>query len=149
MLQSDKVLVREKIYHIFQYRRNLHITSTIKVGRQASESDIYQSIYQPICRPICHAVLITLLPQHYCPATTTSLPCYGNIIVLLRQYYCPATAISLFCYGNIILLLFKALSRLFSVLVVKLIESIKMKKRAPIVRLCEIFECLYGGLCEN
>lgn len=23
-----------------------------------------------------------------------------------------------------------------------------MKKRAPIVRLCENFECLYGGLCE-
>ena len=24
-----------------------------------------------------------------------------------------------------------------------------MKKRAPIVRLCEIFGCLYGGLCEK
>ena len=23
-----------------------------------------------------------------------------------------------------------------------------MKKRAPIVRLCEIFGCLYDGLCE-
>ncbi|MCI6131875.1 MAG: hypothetical protein MSB00_02750 [Prevotella sp.] len=81
----------------------MHITSTIKAGRYALESDIYQPIcqyiyqyiyqpicqyiYQPICRPICHAGLITLLPQHHCPATTTLLPCYGNIIVLLRQYH--------------------------------------------------------------
>lgn len=28
-----QILVREKIYHIFQYRRNLQITSTIKAGR--------------------------------------------------------------------------------------------------------------------
>lgn len=28
-----KVSEREKIYHIFQYRRNLHITSTIQTGR--------------------------------------------------------------------------------------------------------------------
>lgn len=142
LLYHGKVSEREKIYHIFQYRRNSHITSTIKAGRCASESDIYQPIcqpiYQPICRPICHAGLITLLPQHYCPATATSLPCYGNIIVLLRQHHCPATAILLFCYGSIILLLFKALSRLFSVLVVKLIGTIKVKKRASIVRLCEI-----------
>ena len=55
---------------------------------------------------------------------------------------------SLFCYGNIILLLFNALSWLFSVLVVKLIEPIKVKKRVSIVRLCEIFGCLCGGLCE-
>ena len=41
------------------------------------------------------------------------------------------------CYGNIILLLFNALSRPFSVLVVRLIEPIKMKKRALIVRLCD------------
>ena len=34
------------------------------------------------------------------------------------------------------------------VLVVRLIESIKMKKRAPIVRLCDFFGCLCGGLCE-
>ena len=34
------------------------------------------------------------------------------------------------------------------VLVVRLIEPIKMKKRAPIVRLCDFFGCLYGGLCE-
>ncbi|WP_278856457.1 hypothetical protein [Leyella stercorea] len=88
--------------------------SIIKAGRYALESDIYQpicqSIYQPICRPICHADLITLLPQHYNPATTTLLPCYGNIIAPLRQHHCPATAISLSCYGNIILLLFNALS---------------------------------------
>ena len=91
MLYSCKVSEREKIYHIFQYRRNLQITSTIKAGRYALESDICQSIYQPIyqsiCHPICYIGLITLLPQHYCPATTTSLPCYGNIIVLLRQYH--------------------------------------------------------------
>ena len=105
-----KVSEREKIYHIFQYRRNLQITSTIKAGRYALESDICQSIYQPICRPVCHAGLITLLPQHYCPATTTLLPRYGNIIVLLRQHHCPATATSLSCYGNIMLLLFNALS---------------------------------------
>lgn len=101
MLYSCKVSVREKIYHIFHCRRNSQITSTIKAGRYALESDIYQPIcqyiYQPICRPICHADLITLLPQHHCPATTTSLPCYGNIIVLLRQYHCPATAISFCC----------------------------------------------------
>lgn len=147
-----KVSEREKIYHIFQYRRNLQITSTIKAGRCAPESDIYQSIcqsiYQPICCLICYAGLITLLPQHHCPATTISLPRYHNIIALLRQHHCPATAILLFCYGSIILLLFKALSRLFSVLVVKLIEPIKVKKRASIVRLCEIFGCLCGGLCE-
>ena len=76
--------------------------------------------------------------SHY-PATTTSLPCYHNIIALLRQHHCPATATSLSCYGNIMLLLFNALSWLFSVLVVKLIEPIKVKKRASIVRLCEIF----------
>ena len=109
MLYSCKVSVREKIYHIFQYRRNSHILSTIKAGRYALESDIYQSIcqpiYQPICRPICHAGLITLLPQHYCPATATSLPCYHNIIAPLRQHHCPATATSLPCYGNIIVLL--------------------------------------------
>ncbi|WP_440332957.1 hypothetical protein [Leyella stercorea] len=114
MLYSCKVSVREKIYHIFHCRRNSQITSTIKAGRYALESDIYQPIcqyiYQPICRPICHAGLITLLPQHYCPATTISLPCYGNIIVLLRQHHCPATATSFSCYGNIMLLLFNALS---------------------------------------
>lgn len=104
-----KVSEREKIYHIFQCRRNLQITSTIKACRYALESDICQSIYQPICRPVCHTGLITLLRQHYCPATTTLLPCYGNIIALLRQHHCPATATSLSCYGNI-MLLFNALS---------------------------------------
>ena len=34
------------------------------------------------------------------------------------------------------------------VLVVRLIESIKMKKRALIVRLCDFLGCLCGGLCE-
>ena len=34
------------------------------------------------------------------------------------------------------------------VLVVRLIEPIKMKKRAPIVRLCDFFGYLCGGLCE-
>lgn len=101
MLYSCKVSVREKIYHIFHYRRNSQITSTIKAGRYALESDIYQPIcqpiYQSICCLICYAVLITLLQQHHCPATTTSLPCYGNIIVLLRQHHYPATATSCCC----------------------------------------------------
>lgn len=81
-------------------------------------------------------------------ATPIWLACYDNIIAPLPQHHCPATATSLFCYGNIILLLFNALSWLFSVLVVKLIEPIKVKKRVSIVRLCEIFGCLCGGLCE-
>lgn len=72
-------------------------------------------------------------------ATPIWLACYDNIIAPLPQHHCPATATSLFCYGNIILLLFNALSWLFSVLVVKLIEPIKVKKRVSIVRLCEIF----------
>ncbi|WP_333578395.1 hypothetical protein [Leyella stercorea] len=91
MSYSCKVSVREKIYHIFHYRRNSQITSTIKAGRYALESDIYQPIcqpiYQSICCLICYAVLITLLRQHHCPATTTSLPCYDNIIILLRQHH--------------------------------------------------------------
>ena len=101
LLYHSKVSEREKIYHIFQDCRNLHITSTIKAGRYALESDIYQpicqSIYQSICCLSCYADLISLLPQHHCPATTTSLPCYGNIIVLLRQHHFPATAISFCC----------------------------------------------------
>ena len=101
LLYHSKVSVREKICHIFQDCRNLHITSTIQTGRYSSESDIYQPIcqpiYQPICCPICHAVLITLLPQHHYSATTTLLPCYGNIVVPLRQHHCPATAISFCC----------------------------------------------------
>lgn len=75
-------------------------------------------------------------------ATPIWLVCNHNIIALLRQHHCPATATSFSCYGNIILLLFKALSWLFSVLVVKLIEPIKVKKWVSIVRLCEIFERL-------
>ena len=98
---------------------------------------------------LCYHNIIAPLRQHYCPATTTSLPCYGNIIVLLRQHRCPATATSLSCYGNIMLLLFNALSWLFSGLVVKLIEPIKVKKWVSIVRLCEFFERLEYGLCEN
>ena len=47
LLYQSKVSVREKIYHISQYRHNLHILSTIKAGRYAPESDIYQ----PICQP--------------------------------------------------------------------------------------------------
>ncbi|WP_302351699.1 hypothetical protein [Leyella stercorea] len=47
MSYHGKVSEREKIYHIFQYRRNLQITSTIKAGRYAPGSDICQ----PICQP--------------------------------------------------------------------------------------------------
>ena len=46
------------------------------------------------------------------------------------------------------MLLFNALSWLFSGLVVKLIEPIKVKKWVSIVRLCEFFERLEYGLCE-
>ena len=93
-------------------------------------------------------------------ATPVSLLCYHNIIAPLRQHHCPATATSLFCYGNIILLLFNALSWLFSVLVVKLIEPIKVKKWASIVRIMWNFRvfivrimwkigCFIVWLCEN
>lgn len=40
--------VREKISHISQHRRNPHISKTIKAGRFAPESDIYQPIFQSI-----------------------------------------------------------------------------------------------------
>ena len=75
------------------------------------------------------------------------IPNWG--ITMLSQHHCPATAILLSCYGNIILLLFNALSWLFSGLVVKLIEPIKVKKRVSIVRLCEKTECFIVRLCEK
>ena len=52
LLYHNKVSVREKIYHIFQNCRNLHIMSTIKAGIYVSESDIYQPICQSIYQPI-------------------------------------------------------------------------------------------------
>mgnify|MGYP004595566895 CR=1 FL=1 len=45
-IYHSKVSVREKIYHISQYCRNLHITSMLKTGRCTSESYICQPIYQ-------------------------------------------------------------------------------------------------------
>ena len=45
-IYHSKVSVREKIYLISQYCRNLHITSMLKTGRCTSESYICQPIYQ-------------------------------------------------------------------------------------------------------
>ena len=65
LLYHSKVSVREKIYHIFQNCRNLHIMSTIKVGIYVSESDIYQ----PICQPI-----VSVSAMQPCPYFFISLP---------------------------------------------------------------------------
>ena len=64
LLYHNKVSVREKIYHIFHYCRNLQITSTIKAGRYAPESDIYQ----PICQPIV--------------SVSAMLPCKNSFIIV-------------------------------------------------------------------
>ena len=40
------VLFDEKICHIYQHCRNLHIISTIKAGRFSKKCKIFQPIYQ-------------------------------------------------------------------------------------------------------
>ena len=69
LLYHSKVSVREKIYHIFQNCRNLHIMSTIKAGIYVSESDIYQPICQSIYQPI-----VSISAMQPCPYFFISLP---------------------------------------------------------------------------
>lgn len=38
-------MVAEKIYHIFQYRRNLHIINHLKAGRFPEKREIYQPFF--------------------------------------------------------------------------------------------------------
>jgi len=40
-------MVAEKIYHIFQNRRNLHIINHLKAGRFSQKWEIYQPFFQP------------------------------------------------------------------------------------------------------
>ncbi|EHJ36614.1 hypothetical protein HMPREF0673_02686 [Leyella stercorea DSM 18206] len=40
-------MVAEKIYHIFQNRRNLHIINHLKAGRFPRKREIYQPFFHP------------------------------------------------------------------------------------------------------